>query len=69
VGLGQSHLALNQSQIALTCYSMSDGVLGNFTTSRKIWLTRIIVRLPSTWGLLTRFGTMGTTSPGLGRKV
>jgi hypothetical protein len=36
VGLGQSHLALDQSQIALTSYSKSDGALDNFTKSRKI---------------------------------
>jgi hypothetical protein len=41
VGLGQSPIALNQSQIALTSYSKLDGALGNFTKSRKIWLTRI----------------------------
>jgi hypothetical protein len=68
VGLGQSHLALDQSQIALTSYSKSKGALGNFTRSRKIWLTRIKNRLPSTRGLLMRFGTMGTTSPRLGRE-
>jgi hypothetical protein len=36
VGLGQSHLALDQSQVVLTSYSKSDGALVNFTTSRKI---------------------------------
>jgi hypothetical protein len=66
VGLVHSHLALDQSQVALTSYSKSDGALGNFTTSRKIWLIRIKSRLPSTWGLLMRSGTMGTMSPRLG---
>jgi hypothetical protein len=65
VGLGQSHLALDQSQIALTSYSKLDGALGNFTKNRENWLTRIKARLPSTRGLLTKFDTMGTTSPGL----
>jgi hypothetical protein len=68
VGLGQSHLALDQSQIALTSYSKSDGALDNFAKSEKIWLTRIKARLPRTQELLTRFGTMGTTSPRLGRE-
>jgi hypothetical protein len=49
-------------------YSKSDGALGNFTASRKTWLIRIKVHLPSTQGLLTRFGTMDTTSPGLGQE-
>jgi hypothetical protein len=65
VGLSQSNLALDQSQIALTSYSKSDRALDNFAMSRMIWLTRIKARLPSTWGPLMRFGTMGTTSPGL----
>jgi hypothetical protein len=68
VGLGQSHLALDQSQIALTGYSMSDEALDNFAQSGKIWLTRIKARLRSTRGLLMMFGTMGTTSPGLSRE-
>jgi hypothetical protein len=34
--LGHSHLALDQSQIALTSYFMSDGALTNFARSRKI---------------------------------
>jgi hypothetical protein len=68
VGLSQSHLALDQSQIALTSYSKSDGALGNFAKSRNIWLTRIKARLPSTQGLLTRFGTIGTTSPRLDKE-
>jgi hypothetical protein len=67
-GLDQSDLALNQSQIALTNYSMSDGALGNFTTRRKIRLTRIKDHLPSTRGLLTGSGTLGTTSPRLGQE-
>jgi hypothetical protein len=65
---GQSHLALDQSQIALTTFPMSDGALGNFSKSKKIWFTRIKARLLSTRGLLMRFGTMGTTSPRLGRE-
>jgi hypothetical protein len=68
VGLGHSHLALNQRQIALTRYSKSDGALDNFAKSRKIWLTRIKAQLPSTRGLLMRFGTMGTTSPRFDRE-
>jgi hypothetical protein len=37
VGLSQNHLALDQSQIALTNYSKSsDGALGKFAKSRKI---------------------------------
>jgi hypothetical protein len=68
VGLYQSHLALNQSQVALKSYSKLDGPLGNFATCRKIWLTRIKARIPSTQGLLTRSSTMGATSPGLGRE-
>jgi hypothetical protein len=68
VGLGRSHLELDQSQVALTSYSKSDGALGIFATSRKNWLTRIKAHLPSTRGLLTRSGTMGTTSAGLDQK-
>jgi hypothetical protein len=68
VGLGQSHLALDQSEIALTSYSKPDRALDNFAKRRKIWLTRIKARLPSSRRLLTRFGTIGTTSPGLGRE-
>jgi hypothetical protein len=68
VGLGQSHLAHDESQVALTSYSKSDEALNIFTASRKVWLTRDKARLPSTRGLLTWSGTMGTTSPGLGRK-
>jgi hypothetical protein len=68
VGLGKSHLALDQNQISLTIYSKSDGALSNFAKSRKIWLTRIKARLPISRGLLTRFGTMNTTSHGLGRE-
>jgi hypothetical protein len=65
VGLGQSHSTLDQCQVALTSYSKSDEALGNFATSRKIWLTRFKALLPSTRGLLTRSSTMGTMSPGL----
>jgi hypothetical protein len=36
VRLGQSHLALDKSQIALTSYSKLDGALGNLTKRRKI---------------------------------
>jgi hypothetical protein len=68
VGLGQSHLALNQSQVALTSYFKSAEALRNFAKSRKICLTCIKARLLSTRGLLTSFGTMGTTSPRLGRE-
>jgi hypothetical protein len=68
VGLDQSHLALDQSQIALTSYSKSDGALDNFTKSKKIWLTRIKARLTSIQGLLTRFGTMDIISPELDRE-
>jgi hypothetical protein len=35
VGLGQSHLTLDQSQMALRSYSKSGGALGKFATSRK----------------------------------
>jgi hypothetical protein len=67
-GLDQSRLALDQSQVALTSYSKLDGALGNFATSKKVWLTGDKSRLQSTRGLLMRSGTMDTTSPGLGRK-
>jgi hypothetical protein len=68
VGLGQSHFALDHSQVALTSYSNSNGALSNFTTSRKVWLTWVKAHLPSTRGLLMRSGTMGTMSHGLGQK-
>jgi hypothetical protein len=48
VGLRQSHLALDLSQIALISYSKSDEALGNFARNREIWLTRIKACFPST---------------------
>jgi hypothetical protein len=68
VGLGQSHLALDQSQIVLNNSFQVGRRTRQLHRSRKIQLIRIKVRLPSTWVLLTRFGTMGTMSPGLDRK-
>jgi hypothetical protein len=68
VGLGQSHLTLDQSQIALNKLFHVEQSTRQLHQSRKIWFTWIKARLPGTRGLLLMFGTMGTMSPGLGRK-
>jgi hypothetical protein len=59
VGLGQSHLALNQSQIALNKLFQVGQSPRQLCQSGKVWLIRIKACLPSTRGLLTRFVTTG----------
>jgi hypothetical protein len=68
VGLGQSHLTLGHIQIALNKLFDVRQSTQSLHQSRKIWLIRIKALLPSTQGPLMRFGTMGTMSPGFGRK-
>jgi hypothetical protein len=50
VGLGQSHLGLDQSQIALNKLFQVGQSTRKLLQSRKTWLTRIKARLPSTRG-------------------